>query len=526
MGDAARGRLPAGAALAWAVQPGTLAALVVLVVNDHVLKQLCPGPVSGKLSDLAGMLVAPPLLALFLASVCGRASDRQALAAVVATGVGFTLVKTSAEGARWASALWSLTGLTTRLRSDPTDLVALPLLAVAWLVWRRARRRPVGAGALRRVRALLLVPLLVAGVVATSPGEFPVPQVAADGGRIVEFSVDGTSGIPALRPGTRIGGYWTTDGGRTWTRARAPLPAGLLAATRACAPEQPHHCFQVGLPGPPQVRETLDGGAHWRVAWALSGGRVLYRARGELDGTLGLSLGLPRFDGQISSTSVVVRAGPDGDTVMVADQADGLVVRDPSGRWRRIAAPDCRSDCSPPLTGFGRYVELEILLALAWGVALLIWSRYLVWWWRDGRGSGSAVLVRVVLAALLVAGLEWCAFDGFGDFTLALDLLVLVCGLLALSAVGEPEGYPAEPPGTGVRCAAALGGSALVIAPYLGWSAGVPDSFAVASLLGAAALPVSAAGMAALTSARVRRDRSGPLTPRSGPRRSDASAAG
>ncbi|WP_345393526.1 hypothetical protein [Nonomuraea salmonea] len=34
--------------------------MLVLLVNDHLLKAAFPGVVTGKLSDVAGLLVAPP----------------------------------------------------------------------------------------------------------------------------------------------------------------------------------------------------------------------------------------------------------------------------------------------------------------------------------------------------------------------------------------------------------------------------------------------------------------------------------
>jgi len=42
-----------------------------LVVNDHVLKAAFPGLLTGKLSDVAGLVVAAPLLAT-LGSLCVR----------------------------------------------------------------------------------------------------------------------------------------------------------------------------------------------------------------------------------------------------------------------------------------------------------------------------------------------------------------------------------------------------------------------------------------------------------------------
>ena len=49
--------------------PVFVLALVVLVLNDHVFKQAWPGLVTGKLSDFAGLVVAPLLLAVPLAAI-------------------------------------------------------------------------------------------------------------------------------------------------------------------------------------------------------------------------------------------------------------------------------------------------------------------------------------------------------------------------------------------------------------------------------------------------------------------------
>jgi hypothetical protein len=45
--------------LAWLGHPVTLLSLVLLLVNDHLLKDAYPGLATGKLSDLAGLVVAP-----------------------------------------------------------------------------------------------------------------------------------------------------------------------------------------------------------------------------------------------------------------------------------------------------------------------------------------------------------------------------------------------------------------------------------------------------------------------------------
>jgi hypothetical protein len=142
------------------LHPAALASLALLVLNDHVLKRAYPGLVTGKLSDVAGLVFFPLLLVALvevLARVRGRftaPSVRVLLVAVVATGVVFALSKTWPPAAdlyrtciaalQWpyfaARALLAgraLPGLGRVLHvMDPTDLVALPALLVAFWVGR------------------------------------------------------------------------------------------------------------------------------------------------------------------------------------------------------------------------------------------------------------------------------------------------------------------------------------------------------------------------------------------------------
>src|SRR5687767_4407511 len=80
--------------VAWLLHPLTVLATVVLLVNDHVLKAAAPGWLTGKASDVAGLLVAPPLLALVLTASVPRVSHGvRAAVATGAVGLGFTAVK-------------------------------------------------------------------------------------------------------------------------------------------------------------------------------------------------------------------------------------------------------------------------------------------------------------------------------------------------------------------------------------------------------------------------------------------------
>jgi hypothetical protein len=112
------------------LSPAWLLALAVLLVNDHWLKyaDLAPGAVTGKLSDLAGMLVAPVLLAVLL-----RVRRTGALLAChAAVGLVFTAIKLSPTCAGWWSWSMGLLGYPWTIVCDPTDLLALPCLLLSW----------------------------------------------------------------------------------------------------------------------------------------------------------------------------------------------------------------------------------------------------------------------------------------------------------------------------------------------------------------------------------------------------------
>ena len=152
MPGAALERAAPGSALLGPVQ---LAAIALLVLNDQVLKRAFPGWVTGKLSDLAGLAFFPLFLQALWELGRPRPSRRVLLICVLATGLVFAFVKTTAPGLaafRWGLAalqwpflaahdLWSRQGARTLAPvgavRDPSDLLALPMLWVAWVVGRR-----------------------------------------------------------------------------------------------------------------------------------------------------------------------------------------------------------------------------------------------------------------------------------------------------------------------------------------------------------------------------------------------------
>lgn len=164
--------------------PVAIAAIVLLLVNDHWLKHLAPGPLTGKLSDFAGLVFFPLLLvaaAELAAATLGRSRPQRSLAtliAALATGIVYSAVKLMPEAtAAYNDALgvgqWLLAGdlstvpVATAGVTDPSDLVALPSLAIAYLVARDSG--PVSVST--RLQPMTVGLLMLAGLaaLATSP---------------------------------------------------------------------------------------------------------------------------------------------------------------------------------------------------------------------------------------------------------------------------------------------------------------------------------------------------------------------
>jgi hypothetical protein len=130
------------------MHPIALLALVVMVVNDWVLKpRFGPSAVTGKLSDLGGLIAAPVVLTAaigLLRKVTGRKdpylTHRRLVFAIAATGAGFTAIKLSERVAGWFTEILGLFRH-AEVYLDRTDLLCLPVLAISYWVGRDELRR-------------------------------------------------------------------------------------------------------------------------------------------------------------------------------------------------------------------------------------------------------------------------------------------------------------------------------------------------------------------------------------------------
>ena len=315
-------------ALRWLGSPVTAAAVAVLAINDHVLKQAWPGPFTGKLSDVAGLVVAPPLVALLLALVRVRRSP------LLVTGALFAVVKTVPAAAAATSACLGWVAGPSYVRADPTDLLALPALLLA----HHARRTSTDVMSRpRRVRlalGALVLPFAVAATAATSPCYEPRGAYSAE-------SFTGVWQDGSQRASTRVvvqnegvtGGVTLVVDQQGQVSRLGPGDLGRLTAggsylTRDCTGDRPPTCWRVraGSDGWTVTRTT--SGVAPTTEYTLSGRDVAVLRAG-----LGESCGKPRA---ARPDDLAVLDGPEGTVVVVAAGNAGLLVRSPAGTWRRV----------------------------------------------------------------------------------------------------------------------------------------------------------------------------------------------
>jgi hypothetical protein len=374
--NAARGK-----ALAWLCHPVTVTALALLVINDHLLKSAWPGWVTGKLSDAAGMVLAPPLLAALAGLIAPRSPFRRvAAAAIVTVGCGFTLVKLWGYGAELASAAWSL--ITPSLvRADASDLLALPFLGLSW--W-TARRPLTGVPARRWLRALrlaVILPVALIGVAATSSDE-PQEPVAER----VAVGADGAVYLTYYGPDPDL---VSADGGRTWQRVdgRGPSPSpspspSWPSASPPCSRSAPVVCYRV-VPGQLAVQSDT-GDARWPDSW-----RISEPERQELGRLYGSE--------RLRSMMLAVADVPGGHVVVVANGMDGFAMRDASGVWSRIGFPGIRAAKAIPAPQ-----PLDDYTAVSIGFVLVGLTLTALLIRRLSRGWGWLFVPQAVVAVLLL----------------------------------------------------------------------------------------------------------------------------
>lgn len=268
----------------------------LLVLNDHVLKSAWPGVVTGKLSDIAGVVMVA--IAMTALTGCRRLS-------LVTTALAFSMLKTLPAVAVLAAPV--LGGVT---RTDPTDLIALLALLPTgrWLATRLAGESPATDSLAVRV---VLIGAAVFATTATS---------CAPGG---VWSLGVVDGVAHARVDADV--WIGRDGGARWERSdsRVDDSADFDGEGERCAADR---CFEITYDAEaPRVVETTDGRDDVLLDWDRS-------AAVALDDTVDWSCGTGSLD-----DLVAVEHGGGVAVIVSMTEAGTLRWTSATGSWAWVA---------------------------------------------------------------------------------------------------------------------------------------------------------------------------------------------
>ena len=395
--------------------PATLLALATLLVNDLVFKWLWPGAwITGKLSDLAWVIFAPPLLALPLTFFARRNQTAQRAAWAIAY-IGLPLLY-AAYNTFEPLHEFILNGLSLFSESsrrspfDPSDSFVIPFgIAVAIWVWRGAK--------VNRLVTQLRFGILVAAIasVASLATGFEQPRFG-----ISSLSQNQEGDVVAKEYYDREF-FLSRDGGLTWVSARDSLNGDDSIDWIRPTAETPNGIYS--LDGPNVIR-TVDGIPeilHSTVIVSARSDRTIVALTTDLNLFLTKHIPLDIHYDAISGN------------LIVAMGRQGVLVGTPDGQWQRI--------------GVGNYKPIDhSLLARA---KLLMQSDELLF-------IALALTIASLGFALTMADLS---LDAKHSRYLGTLWMLLICGASTVPMIlyGEFNSYVSYDAGFVVLGAAALG---------------------------------------------------------------------
>lgn len=429
-----------------------LVALALLVVNDQVLKSAYGNWFTGKLSDVAGLVVLPVLAAAAL-----RAAGIRHAVPVAFAGVAgwFAAMKTSPSVASGTERLAELvTGVSSSIVVDPTDLIGLAALPIAAAIL----REPIPLITSRTLKCAVFAVGLLA-CTATSNDDTGTPQ---------DLTVDAQTGeVGWVAPESAffdesIDGIDGDDDGASGTDSTGRSP-DLLGegefATKACLSNDGSasgggDCFRID--GGRIERQNEAG--NWDLEWALFDTPSVFRAVGGGGG----------YDPSLKAVDIAT--SHDGEVVVAFDGVNP-VRRDTSGSW------------SPAASEYRPIAGLVAMILLGGGGLVLA---------ALSRRAGAALTV-----ALMLLGATWVSMSTGDLFT---GLLVLagvflaavgaIIGLALIPKIKRPLNKPQAALAVGAvvtSVAMLLIWKYLVSAPV--WFIGVAPVVAAAGVMASLAVP-------------------------------------
>lgn len=449
----------------------TLAAVLLLLLNDHILRVHYPSDLTGKIGDFAWVFLAALALSWVLSAILpARLRGLQDWAAVpgfAVPAIVFLLGKSQPAFHAWLNAIYHrVIGIPSAMLLDRTDLIALAALVPAWIVWKNAESLALP---LRRAH----LPILCLFGVLT------VANAAVPDRGITRLGLD-EQGIQAQSP---FACFLSTDGGLTWSSVR-PEPCFVesdLDPQPVVDHADPDTLWRFH-PGEP-IELSTDGGATWTPEYippAVGEAEQVYQKR---ISSAGWASGQGPFDALVD---------PETGNVVFAMGYQGVLIRAGTSDWIWVDVGQYRHRSLVSDGGHTSLIVGELLLGLNAGL--------LVFRVLSLRGSRrwlpitiTAVTTVLWLATLTVLSPALLSADVYAwpiPF-MAIALITVICVVSAAVAA-----FRLQRQSTRVLVRAALVAAAIMLLfpiPYVLWAVDFVPQYGIAT-----AAAVLLTGMAAV----------------------------
>ncbi len=317
--------------------PFSLAAIMLLFVNDQLLRRFWPSWWTGKLGDFAWLFFFPFALAVLFAGLIPPRVPRQERIvpwlAFGLTGGVFVLAKTlPVFHGLTVRTLEMLLGIPVALVRDPTDLTALVSLGMSWRFWKR-QSHPTSFRAVPGWAVLSCAALLT---LANSVPSVGIDRVCSEPQRVLAFDANDYVS-------TDGGLYWqnldykdgesgremvSDDGGKTWQPwneyfgefcKSTRIPPIWTSTGQLAVDSNIQYRFTPGA-----IERTEDGGQSWHRSFTLSTSEAVSVYYVERCGDFNCAFEPGPLDAAMD---------PATGNVIFAMGLEGVLVRKSSGEW-------------------------------------------------------------------------------------------------------------------------------------------------------------------------------------------------
>ncbi len=428
--------------------PLSIAAIVLLLLNDHIFKYQWPSWWTGKLSDFAGLLFAPLLLAVPLAFIFSNPRHERLVfrIAFLAVGLTFSLIKTIPIFNIVAiHVLEAGLGGHIAITLDLTDLIALPVLIVGWQL---AMKQNHDLSNLRRMWGWGALVVGAMASIATSQG--PVGRgiecVARDNDKLF---------AGAYVSGRNLKLFASTDGGLSWqpTEPQSTHLNNCVWYLNGFVLKQDALVqYEFGLS---TISRSENNGQTWteEINWHdLT--REVYRLYNEA---------LTKLGDVYTFTPQMALIDPQTENVVVAMGHNGVLVRTSDGTWHWVAVGKYNlynHDQAEIAQFVVEYNLWPILILIPLSIATM--ANYL------SRIPGNTN----ILACTWVGWAIFVMWFTVGSSWVLFDLLVFLCIVPALSLFSSAIYEVAKESSRAFAFVllAALLGSGLFLLPFILWA--------------------------------------------------------